>query len=228
MPNWVDTGVTVYAKNKDDLIEFINCSTAGYHIKESTENCEKNLAPMPEEKEAYKGYFSFGAITGVSDNYSDNWYEESLMIWGTKWEARGEGNGISKQDLLDNIADLTALKESEWKIATHFRMMTAWSFPEAFWITCSKEFPNLIFSFTAQEEGGFFLLAGAVNNNLWCIDDIDPDELLKDVEINENNPYESWDVMQEEFVQWMDQTESNNLIRLLQKMEAKNVNAIRN
>jgi hypothetical protein len=179
MPNWVTTDVTVYADSIIELEAFINSATAGYHVKAGDADLAKeNHGMLLDAQVLGKDTFSFGALTGVEDDFAHNWYNWSIANWGTKWDVSGDAS----RDLL-----MASLKENEVNNTdTHqyrisFSIASAWSFPSQAWTTISTYFPNLIFSFSAIEEAHFFIMAGAVKNGQWEESVIDPERFWNDL-----------------------------------------------
>ena len=179
MPNWVTTDVTVYADTIIELEAFIENATAGYYVKKGDPNVAKELhLSVLDEQVLYKDSFSFGALTGVGDDFGHNWYSWGIANWGTKWDVGGDA---SKELLMASLKENEVNNTNTHQYRISFSIASAWSFPTPAWTTISSIFPNLIFSFSAIEEAHFFIMAAAVKNGQWEETVIDPERFWNDL-----------------------------------------------
>jgi hypothetical protein len=97
-----------------------------------------------EENRPYELGISLEQNKNLIEKYgTNNWYDWSIMNWGTKWDAY----------------DVT-----EWKIEqlgdsskASIYYETAWSPPIDFWVAVSKNYPDLVFYQEFSDEGGGFV-----------------------------------------------------------------------
>lgn len=88
----------------------------------------------------------------LADTYHHNvthygfttWYEWSIEVWGTKWNAcepnKGEVVKVAGQELYQ----------------IDYQFETAWSYPKGVYEEIAKQFPQLVVSIDVDEEGGYF------------------------------------------------------------------------
>ncbi len=77
----------------------------------------------------------------------DNWYDWNVRNWGTKWDV-----AVSDDD---SYPDTELIVEEEWSDRIAYRFNTAWSPPSEAITTLSKQYPNLIFNLSYEEETGW-------------------------------------------------------------------------
>lgn len=102
MPDWCESEVSIYFKDKNQLDDFLN-------KVESTKNIEKDLK---NNKSIYKELFNIFLPNPNNFQSSIDW---NINNWGTKWDA------VVKDIIIYN-EDASVL----------INMETAWSPPEAF------------------------------------------------------------------------------------------------
>jgi hypothetical protein len=175
MPNWCTTQVSVIG-DKDAIVEFIDRASAGYMVKPSSAMQAKTLHLQQISPEVqYAGSLSFGAITGVPDDYGSNWRSHADRLWGCKWD-------VVVDETPESILETVDL----WGSA-RFTMRTPWSFPAYGVQAWAQAFPHLIFTFRATEESNAFALASVAHGPRYFEQPIEMDELLWDLEEPEDD-----------------------------------------
>ena len=166
MPNWCQNNMTVTG-SKEDVESFLQ------KTKSEEKNFDFNkILPMPKEldiddcsvsEDAYKFYYGTQAMKPLNyipsdekkilaDAYKNNkeifghttWYGWCREKWGVKWNASdskvGETVKMRSRDL--------------YRVNIYFE--TAWDIPRGVYEEIAKQHPELKFSITIDEEGGWF------------------------------------------------------------------------
>lgn len=154
MPNWVFTTVSVHGDQPEveDFVrianepieymyhDFINVEDGGTKI---VEKIGIDIDPV----------FSFRNFVPTVDG--DNWYEDHLEKWGTKWDA-------VRPELMH--------KEPTF---VQYRFDTAWSPAEPVFAAICTRFPNLSFTFFCEEEQGWGVEYSGDNGVLTVVEEWD-------------------------------------------------------
>lgn len=77
----------------------------------------------------------------------DNWYDWNVRNWGTKWDV-----AVSHNDL---YPETELIEEEDWSDRTMYRFNTAWSPPLPAIENLSKQYPNVEFNLSYEEETGW-------------------------------------------------------------------------
>jgi len=118
---------------KKKMYQYSNPVFAFWNIVKPT-NLETYNGPQPK----------LDLSKGVSFD-SDHWYDWNVRNWGTKWDvAVGDDNKYPETELTD---------ESETYLG--YRLNTAWSPPAEAITKLSKQYPNLVFTLSFEEETGW-------------------------------------------------------------------------
>jgi hypothetical protein len=99
----------------------------------------------PTNLEAYHGpQPELDLSKGISFD-SDHWYDWNVRNWGTKWDvAVGDDNKYPETEITD-----------ETKNSLGYRLNTAWSPPAEAIAKLSKQYPDLVFTLSFEEETGW-------------------------------------------------------------------------
>jgi hypothetical protein len=148
MPNWVFNEVSV-SGDADLLAEFVEKSQAvhpegvrgdagEWKMSETPEFSFWNFVRPPQEAVESGEYFgTHGWSEGKSVGHTpNNWYEFNNREWGTKWDA-GD----------------VYLEDTGGSVSISFN--TAWGIPVPVFEAMCRMYPDLDFSFHAQEEQGW-------------------------------------------------------------------------
>ena len=140
MPNWTYNKLTASDEVLKQIVDEngeIDFNTIISMPKELEGTVRANRNSTKEEKDASEKL--------VEKYGSDNWYDWSVINWGTKW------NGVSDEPYSYVIGSGDTLFTYGEGII-HFR--TAWSYPEGFIEALSKKFPNEEFTVEWEEDEG--------------------------------------------------------------------------
>lgn len=172
MPNWVYSSVLV-SGSKEDLVAFIEKACSGYEILEGDASvAEEKRVSLLEAGKHGEGYLTFGSCVEIPEDFAYNWYDQGLRLFGTKWDLREDET--AKDYLLENVFQFSGVHTLD------FRIETAWSFPTEGVEAWSKVAPNLLFTFTVEEEGSFFRGAVVAKNGEVMVDFYEPEEVLEE------------------------------------------------
>lgn len=148
MPNWCDTHLTVSgpAEEIDRFISGIKTVDGRIQIMDSYFPCPEELTQTVDgwssDEQEQKTREELYARNIEKYGYK-SWYDWQYAEWGTKW---GDCNTTMGQPYV---------KMDDTKVVD-FHYQTAWAPMTNGFVEISKKFPNLIFHFTHDEEGGFF------------------------------------------------------------------------
>ena len=147
MPNWCSTNLTVTGP-AEEMDRFL----AGLKKEGNEHRLIDSYLPCPEElTETVDGWSSDEDEQKKREElYAKNiekygyksWYDWQYAVWGTKW---GDCDTRFVQSFV----------RGENKVA-QWNYMTAWGPMTNGWLKVSEMFPNLVFEFEHDEEGGFF------------------------------------------------------------------------
>ena len=164
MPNWVMNGLTVEG-NPDSIIKMRDQLNQPFHMIHDTWN---NTTMQQEKKDVLypSPIFAFWNIIKPTDmetyvlqkdpkvddkifNFDgDNWYNWNVRNWGTKWDV-----AISSDEKYSD----TSIQEADNgdNKVIHYNFNTAWSpvFPAI--SKLSEQYPDLLFSYSYEEETGW-------------------------------------------------------------------------
>ena len=98
----------------------------------------------PTNLEAYNKQ-SEHSLDKPIDFSGDNWYDWNVRNWGTKWDVAVHDN--------DKYPETELVEESETTLA--YRFNTAWSPPSEALSELSAQYPNVVMSFSYEEETGW-------------------------------------------------------------------------
>lgn len=147
MPNWVSNRVTVTG-NEAELQRFIEQAKAVPKTFTSAPEDEKGdwdspisfanfITPPQEALDSGEYWATKGWVGGEkSGDTTNNWYEFNTREWGTKWDA-------SEPSIDVEAGSVT------------FGFNTAWSPPEPVFHAMAKQFPELEFNISFEEEQGW-------------------------------------------------------------------------
>jgi hypothetical protein len=144
MPNWVSTTATVTGsreelskfldgiKDKKILESYVPCPQELRDTMSGFTNDEKEMEELRNKSEANVAKYGY-----------PNWYEWQYEVWGTKWG-----------DCDTYIEPITELGNGAHEVSITFQ--TAWGPASEGFRKVSSMFPSLMFTFTYDEEAGFF------------------------------------------------------------------------
>lgn len=135
--------------NPDDYEEYICYKRTPYDNYFATEEdknnrCSINYITNEDEVVGYS-FNNFKEMT--KDNFLDGWYEWSNSNWGTKWDCYDmmeETTELNKKYADNNLTD---------DCSAHYSFQTAWSPAIPVILEMSKQYPTMIFEFSAEECG---------------------------------------------------------------------------
>lgn len=144
MPNWVSTTTTVTG-SREELSKFVD----GIKDKKILES----YVPCPQElRDTMSGFTHDEAKAeemrkkneeNIAKYGHKDWYEWQYATWGTKWG-----------DCDTYIEPITELGNGAHEVSITF--LTAWGSASEGFRKVSSMFPSLMFTFTYDEEAGFF------------------------------------------------------------------------
>jgi hypothetical protein len=209
MPNHVDNHMIITGP-KADLDEFLAVSTQGYEIKPGDRAAASARSLSLMEPEVVRvGEFSFGALTGVPDDYAHNWYEVALSTWGTKWDCY----------------DLAVLVQDN-RIMVDFN--TAWGPPSEYYKALAERFPRLEVTVTFTDEAYNFVGWAMAKHGHYEEDSLMPQDLECYVPYPEQKDGESdlhfEDRVNEYEITWGDRHEA--MLDELRRMAEEALNAM--
>lgn len=186
MPNWCDTHLTVSGPTEeiDKFISGLKRDNDGIHIMDSYLPCPEELkntvdgwsSDEDEQKKREELYDSNIAKYGYR-----SWYDWQYAVWGTKW---GD---------CDTRMEQVFVRDNE-KVA-EFYYQTAWGPMTNGFMEISKRFPNLLFQFAHDEEGGFFAGYELIKNGKVWEHMYEPAEYPKEIDWDDDESveaYHSW------------------------------------
>lgn len=149
MPNHITNEMCVTGP-REDLIAFVARSTGGYFVTTADpEKARERMLVLAETGQRYMGVFSFGALTGIPEDFGSNWYDWSLENWGTKWDAYD----VSFDGIPDGPGAMAgAIREIEETWHLDFTFQTAWSPPIEWLQAATAMFPTLTFRMIYTDE----------------------------------------------------------------------------
>lgn len=150
MPNWVETRVYVEGPPAD-IQDWAKRSLSGYEIKEGDPAAAKARAVsyLPAGRDG-EGEFTFGALTGVPDDFAHNWYERGIELWGTKWD-------VARPIVCGSPAHET-MREPDFGSGGSIEICweTAWSPAIPYLLHMSRDYPDLAISAIFLDEAENF------------------------------------------------------------------------
>lgn len=192
MPNWCNTKLTVSGPTEeiDKFISGLKRDDNGILIMDSYLPCPEELretvdgwsSDEEEQKKREELYASNIAKYGYK-----SWYDWQYSVWGTKW---GD---------CDTTMGQSSIRDDEKVVEFYYQ--TAWGPMTNGFVEISKRFPNLLFLFAHDEEGGFFAGYEAIKDgNVWE-HMYEPSEYPKEVDWDDDdevNAFYAWkDAMME-------------------------------
>lgn len=188
MPNHVEHNVTITGP-AEDLAEFVRVSTAGYVVKKGDKEVARSrslsLVDVAGDEELMdEGRFSFGALTGVPDDYAHNWYDRAIELWGTKWGAYDVENFDSYQPGDESLS---------------FSFNTAWSSPTPYFEVFAERFPTLVLTASFIDEGDCFVGWGLAINGAYQSHELASTDL-----VGEHPEYPENDTDEAQYEAWLD------------------------
>jgi hypothetical protein len=169
MPNWVYNGLTIEGNphSVKSLIERMNkpFKQVQDNWNVVTQQMEKKVVLYPNPVFAFHNIYNH-IEAGITDEVylgqpprditfeeqmqfkTNDWYSFNVREWGTKWDV-----AISE----DNKYPNTTIEEAEngENYVVHYNFETAWSRPMEALIKLSKEYPELLFTLSYEEETGW-------------------------------------------------------------------------
>ena len=141
MPNYCSNELNVTGR-KAELRRFVETSTRGYLIKAGDPAVARDKGvELKQPGVVGEDSFTFGALTGVSDDFAHDWDNEAFSRWGTKWEAMEPSE--TAQDLLNMV--------ESGRLSIDFT--TAWGPPEEWLKEARRQFPALKITLMYIPEG---------------------------------------------------------------------------
>ena len=169
MPNWVYNGLTIEGNphSVKSLIEQMNKPFKKMQDSWNvvSQQMEKKVALYPNPVFAFHNIYNH-VDAGISDEEylsqpprditfeeqmefkTHDWYSFNVREWGTKWDV-----AVSADDKYPT----TTIEEAEngENYVVHYNFETAWSRPMEALIKLSKEYPELLFTLSYEEETGW-------------------------------------------------------------------------
>jgi hypothetical protein len=169
MPNWVYNGLTIEGNphSVKSLIERMNkpFKQVQDNWNVVTQQMEKKVVLYPNPVFAFHNIYNH-IEAGITDEVylgqpprditfeeqmqfkTNDWYSFNVREWGTKWDV-----AISE----DNKYPTTNMEEAAngENYVVHYNFETAWSRPMEALIKLSKEYPELLFTLSYEEETGW-------------------------------------------------------------------------
>ena len=159
MPNWCFNNLDISGGDVSTLKSQLNAPFEVMHDSwnKETGQMEKKLFKYsnpvfafwniikPTNLEAYNGPQPETDLSKAIAFDSDHWYDWNVRNWGTKWDV------AVHQDEEYPETELTS--ESETSLG--YRFNTAWSPPTEAIVALSKQYPNLEFTLSFEEETGW-------------------------------------------------------------------------
>jgi hypothetical protein len=184
MPNWVETNVSISGP-ADSLRAWAKKSLEGYVIKEGDPQLAsaRHLGYTGAREEGV-GQFTFGALTGVPDDYAHNWYDRSCELWGCKWDVTdvntgsGFGEDAGPSDLLECVELAIASPRPDGSVVYSLSWATAWSPAIPYFDALVAAYPDLVVHATYIDEGDNFVGYAIIGNGERVVVDLDSENII--------------------------------------------------
>ena len=193
MPNWVETNVSVTGP-ADSLRAWARKSLEGYFIKEGDPQIAKarSLGYTGARHEGV-GQFTFGALTGVPDDFAHNWYDRAVELWGCKWDVSdvntgsGFGEDAGPSDLLEAVELAIKNPAPDGTVTYSLSWTTAWSPAIPYFDALVAAFPDLVVHATYIDEGDNFVGYAIIGKGERIVVDLDSQSLVPRAEYPESD-----------------------------------------
>jgi hypothetical protein len=191
MPNWVETNVSISGP-ADSLRAWAKKSLEGYVIKEGDPQLAsaRHLGYTGARTEGV-GQFTFGALTGVPDDFAHNWYDRSVELWGTKWDVSdvntgsGFGEDAGPSDLLECVESAIKDPRPDGSVVYSLSWSTAWSPAIPYFDALVAAYPDLVVHATYIDEGDNFVGYAIISADERIVVDLDSESLIPRAEYPE-------------------------------------------
>jgi len=154
MPNWVYNTMTVKGK-KEEVQRFVNqAKQPGLISSEGEALSDLSFANFVRPDESIMGEYwgdepKGRTIADAIKNEGNWWYDWNCRNWGVKWDA----SDVQVIDRDDNLVQ--------------YSFATPWDKPFPVFIEMSKQFPDLDFTLTYEEEQGWGGEIDAMGGTFW-------------------------------------------------------------
>jgi len=153
MPNHVENQLRVKGP-RADVLRFAALSTQGYFVPSGDrEKAAARSLVLARPEWVAQGEFSFGALTGIDEDYADNWRDFAMTHWGTKWDAYNvtlDGDADAPGRVYTAAQD--AHVDSDGISTLDLTFQKAWSPPDKWLEAATQRFPTLTFMLTFCDE----------------------------------------------------------------------------